>query len=126
MFLAHILYIISVMKVAIPNWHGRISPVLDVAGRVLLVDLENSREKYRVEMNLLYSNPFARARQFAEFNTNVIICDAVSGQLEWALRSSGVQVLANICGSVEGVLQAYMSRSLGGNGRRRRLRCRHR
>ena len=36
--LAWLLMAISVMKVAIAHWQGRISPVFDVAGALLLVD----------------------------------------------------------------------------------------
>jgi len=39
--LAWLLMGISVMKVAIPHWQGRISPVFDVAGALLLVDVAN-------------------------------------------------------------------------------------
>jgi len=38
------------MKVAIPYWQERVSPVFDVAGRVLLVEVAEGKEQGRQDL----------------------------------------------------------------------------
>jgi predicted Fe-Mo cluster-binding NifX family protein len=122
------------MKVAIPYWQGRVSPVFDVAGNVLLADLDAGKEQARREVALDTSEPQARASQLAGLGTNVLICGAISWPLEMAVSAAGVEVIAQTCGEVEEVLAAFVKGQLGREdylmpgccGRRRRFRHRHR
>ena len=122
------------MKVAIPKWKGRVSPVLDVAGILLLVDVADGQELRREEGSLTASGPLQRAEQVAQFGAEVLICGAISLPLEAALASTGVQIIPFTCGRVEEVLAAFMSGQLtnsaflmpGCCGRRRRFRGRRR
>ena len=121
------------MKVAIPEWKGRISPVLDAASKILLVEIINHREQQRKESTLVPSNPWTRAQAIRQLGTDVLICGAVSRQLEAALRSTGIQVICNICGPVDAVLLAFCEGRLNDNvfmmpgccGQRRRFRGRN-
>ena len=123
------------MKVAIPHWQGRVSPVLDVAGRFLLVDLDEGREVSRQDGSLAASGPLERARELRQAGTQVLICGAVSRPLELALEAAGVQVIPHTCGQLEEVLAAFVSGQLnqeaflmpGCCGRRRQFQAgRHR
>lgn len=119
------------MKVAIPHWQGRVSPVLDVAGRFLLVELDEGREISRLDGSLAASGPLERAREFQQSGAQVLICGAVSRPLELALDAAGIQVIPHTCGQVEEVLAAFISGQLnqgaflmpGCCGRRRRFRA---
>lgn len=121
------------MRIAIADWQGRISPVFDVAGHLLLVDVENARERARSEHRIAQADPLSRARQVVELGAEVVICGAISWPLEMALSSAGVRVVSQICGPVEEVLQAFAHGQLnqgaflmpGCRGRHRRLRARH-
>ncbi len=97
------------MKVAIPQWRGRISPVLDVAGSLLLVDVADGRELRREDGSLTASDPLQRARQVAQLGPEVLICGAISLPLEAALASAGVRVIPFTCGRVEEVLAAFVN-----------------
>ncbi len=116
------------MKVAITTHDGRVSPVFDVARRLVLVDVEQGREATRKEEVLDQANPAARAQRIAEIGVDVLICGAISRPLQDMLTSSGVQVTPWVCGSVEEVLQAFLCGRLsdasflmpGCCGRRRR------
>ena len=48
-----------------PNWAGRISPVLDVAKRLVFVYVENGVESGRSEIALTETGPARRAAQIA-------------------------------------------------------------
>ncbi|MBN1766689.1 MAG: NifB/NifX family molybdenum-iron cluster-binding protein, partial [Sedimentisphaerales bacterium] len=100
------------MKIAVPQWQGRISPVLDVASNVLLVYIEDHRELQRQQDTLVPTDPWARAQAIRQMGADVLICGAVSWPLETALRSAGIQVISNICGPVEEVLAAFCNGQL--------------
>ncbi len=122
------------MKVAIPHWQGRISPVFDVAGNVLLVEFADGAERSRSDTRLDSQDPHARAARLAELGADVLICGAISRPMEWAVSSVGIEVIPQMCGEVEGVLAAFLGGRLGQGpylmpgcrGRRRRGRGRGR
>ncbi len=119
-----------IMRTAIPIADGRISPVFDVARRLLVVDVENKREIRRAEEVLEESELAARARRVAELGVGVLICGAISRPLEAMLLSAGVEVISQTCGPVEDVLRTFVSGQLseqafvipGCCGHRRRFR----
>lgn len=97
----------NVMKIAVAAHEGRVSPVLDVARRVLIVEWEGDREIGRHEAALVDEGLSARATALAALHVDVLICGALSQPLEAALTSAGVPLMPRICGSVEEVLAAH-------------------
>ena len=95
------------MRVLIPVLRGRISPLLDVARRFLLVDVQEGKEIGRREVNIEKTGFVPRSKRIAQFGTHVLICGAISRPLAEALASEAVQVIPNTCGAVEQVLQAF-------------------
>jgi predicted Fe-Mo cluster-binding NifX family protein len=97
------------MKIAIPNWQGRISPVFDEATRLVLVETGQGREVRREIQTLTCFDPWGRAREILLLGAQVLICGAISRPLEMALHGAGITVIARTCGPVEEVLAAFMS-----------------
>ena len=97
-----------VMKVAIAHWENRISPVFDVSDRLLLVDIKNGREFNRQDNVLKCRGSFERAREVYHLGAHVLLCGAVSRQMETAINITGVRVIGFICGDLEDVLKAYI------------------
>lgn len=96
------------MKVAIPYWQGRVSPVFDVAGNVLLVEIDAAAELARRNLALDVADPAGRAARLMEAGADVLICGAISRPFELALTAAGIDVTAQICGDVECVLAAFI------------------
>ena len=96
------------MRVAIPVWEGRVSPVLDVAGRLLLVDVDDRHEVSRLLEKVDTSLLPQRVRRFCELGVEVVICGAVSRPLADMLHVSGITVYSCIVGEVEDVLNSYL------------------
>lgn len=123
-----------VMKVAIPTWNARVSPVFDVAKRLLVVELEGDREVSREEAAIEETQLMARAKRVTQLGVDVLICGAISMPLEAMLASAGARIIPHTCGPVENVLRAFVSGRLtdraflmpGCCGRRPRFRRRHR
>ena len=97
------------MKLSVPVCAGRISPVFDVARRLLLVDIEGSGEVGRHEESIPEIDPMVRARHVAGLGVNVLICGGISRTLEMMLVATGVKVIPETCGPVEEVIRAFVS-----------------
>ena len=119
------------MRIAIPICDGRISPVFDVARRLIVVDVEDRGELSRIEHTLDNTEITARARRVADLGVDVLICGAISLSLEKMLRAADVEVVGRTCGEAERVLRAFIdgkmteqSFLMPGCSHRRRLRTR--
>jgi predicted Fe-Mo cluster-binding NifX family protein len=101
------------MKIAIPTWRDRVSPVFDVAQQLLLVELIDVAEVSRQQVSLLETDPVRRARRVQDLQVQTLICCAVSEPLREALVGCGVEVIDHICGDVEEIVAAYQNGTLG-------------
>ena len=118
------------MRIAIPQWQGRVAPVFDVAGTLLVVDVEDGREVRREETRLAQTDAPGRAAEFSHLNADVLICGAISAPLEARLSTTGVTVIGFVCGAVEDILSGFVKGELsspaflmpGCRGRRRQWR----
>jgi len=117
------------MKVAIPHWQGRVSPVFDVAGNVLVVEIDDGVEQARRDVVFDEERPQGRAARLTETGANVLVCGAISRPLEMAVSAAGIEVIPQTCGDIERVLAAFIDGRLnqgkflmpGCCGRRRRF-----
>ena len=53
------------MRIAIPEWQGRVSPVFDVAVSLLLIDVDGKHEVRREQRRLLRTDPLAALASFS-------------------------------------------------------------
>lgn len=100
------------MTIAVPIWQERVSPVLDAATRLLVVTRRRGAELHRREVVLGELEPRALARSLTELGVDVLLCAALSEDLERALDQQGVRVRSHVCGPVEDVLRAFRCRQL--------------
>jgi predicted Fe-Mo cluster-binding NifX family protein len=96
------------MKVAIPLWQGRVSPVFDEASRILLIDISHNQETYRKEEYLPDQNPLERARLLPKLGVDLLICGMISQTQQAAISSVGIRIIPHICGSMEDVITALL------------------
>ena len=96
------------MRVAIPVWNGRVSPVFDTAGQVLLVEVEQGSERNRRSEELSGSFPAWRVRRLVELGVEVLICGGISRPLATMLAAAGIRLVPWTAGSVDEVLTAYL------------------
>ncbi|MGC9327140.1 MAG: NifB/NifX family molybdenum-iron cluster-binding protein, partial [Candidatus Hinthialibacter sp.] len=100
------------MRIAVPHWQGRVSPVFDVAGVLLLVNVDQGQETSRQNIVLENDSSLTRTNYMKELDIDAIICGAVSKPLELALVSEGIEVIALICGEVDQVINAFLTGQL--------------
>jgi predicted Fe-Mo cluster-binding NifX family protein len=100
------------MKVAIPVFRSRISPVFDVAHLCLLVRLRNGAEAERTEVALKGRLPMERVALLRDEGVNVLICGAITGPTRFLVETAGMRILAGVAGDVDKVLRAFRERAL--------------
>jgi predicted Fe-Mo cluster-binding NifX family protein len=120
------------MRVVLPNHEDRISPVLDVARRFVLVDAAENQAVARREVRIEETALVAKAKRIMALRPDVVICGAISRAFDSMLASSGIRVIGNTCGPVDEVIDAFLAGGLtdgaflmpGCTGRCRRRRQR--
>ena len=100
------------MRVAVPVFNGRVSPVFDAARRLMIVEIENGTEVGRTEHSVADLLPWQRARLLGEQGVSHLICGAISMPAINLLMAHGIKVTPNIAGYVDEVLRAYMASRL--------------
>ncbi|NLX55501.1 MAG: hypothetical protein GXY58_10340 [Planctomycetaceae bacterium] len=100
------------MKVAVPECRGRVSPVFDVAERIVLVDLARPESDVRVTEELGRMGPHARVRRLAELQVDVLVCGAISWSLEALIAAGGIRVVRLVCGDVDEIVRAFRDGTL--------------
>ena len=89
------------------------SPVFDVAARLVLVRLKGRAELERKDVALIEKQPGGVVRSLGELGIKVLICGAISQGLQRALEQAGLRVVPRICGELESVISAFREGTLG-------------
>ena len=100
------------IRVAIPVFRKKVSPVFDTCTRVLLVDIENNREIDRKELYLDALSLTERMTLLLKSGVSVIICGGISDVMENMLVGKRIDLIDNITGKIENVLSAYRNKEL--------------
>ena len=93
------------MKIAIPVWNGRVSPVFDVAGTIRVVDVDVDHGVVVADSTHALE-PGRPVSALAALGVDVLVCSAVSPTIEAAVWVSGVEVISDICGSPDEIVDA--------------------
>jgi predicted Fe-Mo cluster-binding NifX family protein len=104
------------MKVAIPIRNGRISPVFDVATRLLVVDFVNGEPGERSEFSIRESGGEVRAELLQELGVKILICGAISNQTARIIKRCGIDLRPWVVGEIDDVIDAYTTCSLDSEG----------
>jgi len=93
------------MRVGITAWNGRVSPVLDAAGEILVVDLPGRGAGERRPLS--GGTVRERADEIVGLRLDALICGAVSRPLGSLLSAAGVNLVPWVAGEVDEVLAAF-------------------
>jgi predicted Fe-Mo cluster-binding NifX family protein len=104
------------MKVAIPIRNGRISPVFDVATRLVVVEFTGSEPVERSEFSIVESGAEARASLLQELGITTLICGAISNSAARIVARCGVKLVPWVVGEIDDVLEAFSTDSLDTDG----------
>ena len=100
------------MRIAIPIRDSCVSPAFDFAHRLMLVEFEDGGEAKRSEAALEPESSGQRADRLHDLQVDILICGAISRDLARWVTEAGIDILAYVTGSVDNVLEAYITGQL--------------
>lgn len=100
------------MRIAIPIWEDKISPVLDTASRLMIVEVVNGKESSRFEIYMDEEDLTKRVLRIRGIGVDILICGAVSRPFLRMLRANGIKIIPEIAGQADDVLGAYFQGTL--------------
>ena len=104
------------MKMAIPVFNGRVAPVFDWAGKVVVVEFERMKELRRQEISMSRMPAAARPHHLREMGVEVLICGGISTQLQGLTEHCGIRVFPWLVGDFQQVLRDFLDRDCTGTG----------
>ncbi|BBO71185.1 hypothetical protein DSCA_51150 [Desulfosarcina alkanivorans] len=100
------------IRIAIPIFRNKVSPVFDSCTRVFLVDIEANREIDRKEIYLDALALTERVTILLKSGVDTVICGGISDVMASMLTGVKIDLISDITGEVDHVLKAYLDRGL--------------
>ena len=95
------------MRMAIPIFRSRISPIFDFSTKALIIDIEQGKETERHEIDPAGLDLQGKVKRLKDVRVITLICAGISLPLHKILAQAGLEILPGIVGSVDEVLNAY-------------------
>lgn len=105
------------VRIVIPVWDGRISPVFDVSRRIHIMDVGQLGSALHSYDELPEECFLDRAYHLVNLGADVLLCGAISRPLKGALVSAGIDVISGLCGPVDEVCSAFLKGTLSDSNR---------
>ena len=100
------------MRIAIPIWDKKISPVFDTALNLLVLDIENGCVTARSVKSMQEKDLNRRCSHISKLGVDVLICGAISHNFQSMLSSQGINVIEEISGFADDIVDAYLKGNL--------------
>lgn len=100
------------IRLAIPEFQSRVSPVFDLCTRVLIVDIDHHRE---VARNTIFLEGFSlheRLNILLKSHASTVICAGISDLFHTMLEKAGVRMVTGIAGEIDQIVTAYIGGDL--------------
>ena len=121
------------MKAAFTTWRNRIAPVFDVAGEVVLVEVDHENKVDSTLLSLPVGPLEAKVQRLSEQGVKVLVCGAMSRAAQKLVLAEMIEVYSFVAGDTNCVIEAWLQGRLEqtdfampGCAHRRQRRCRHR
>lgn len=100
------------MKVAVPVWNNRVSPVFDTSRHLLVVEFVDGGLAGREEHAMDDIFPPFRVRRLKELGVELLICGAISNPVAHLVDAAGIAMVPWVSGDVDDVLDAFAGERL--------------
>ncbi len=94
-------------KIAIPIWQDRVSPVMDTASQMKIIDYADGQENGNAIEMIPRCHLIQKAAFLKSLEIDLLICGAISRHLHQILVSSGIDVIPFVHGPIGNVIEAY-------------------
>lgn len=100
------------MKIVMPVYDKRISPVFDWCMRVLVVEKLSDNTINKVEMDISEFSEIERIKVLESIGPRTLLCGGISLQLEGIFCYLGIDVISWISGRTDEILNLFLNDSL--------------
>jgi predicted Fe-Mo cluster-binding NifX family protein len=100
------------IKVAIPIFLDRISPRLDCARRMIILEIEKNRLVDKRELDISHWLPDEKVIQLRQLGIGQLICGGIRDQDRMGLNHLGIQVAFSVFGEVDQIIGEYLQGNL--------------
>ena len=101
------------MRLAIPEFEGRVSPAFDSCRKLLIIEKEDGDPARVTALNWSSLSRGARASRLKHLDVETLICGGISNWLAAQVEHEGIKVIPWVSGETGKVLEAYYSGLLG-------------
>ena len=101
------------MRIAIPHCNSSVSPVLDTAEKLIIVEVDSEVVTSQQELILTGAGPQEKAKTIAN-HADVLVCGAISRTMCTYLASLGVIVHPWTMGTIESIIDIVSAGNLPG------------
>ena len=119
-------------KAAFAYWEDRIAPVFDTAREFCIVEAQSGKIIRETRESLKDNQPLITALRMAELRLDVLVCGAISGDIQALIAAYGIRIVPFVSGELRRVIEAWLKGNLENDvfampgcrfqGRRRRRR----
>ncbi len=100
------------MRLALSVFKNCISTVFDSADQLLIVETDEVTNLKKIPLKFVSAVPLERVAQLKDNDIDVLICGAISRQMQALITSQGIVVHPFIRGEVDSIVSAYKNNQL--------------
>lgn len=97
------------IKIIIPVFKNRVSPVYDWCSNLLVVEIESGWETGRSKVETAGPDPVRQADQMVELGVGMVVCGGIGEGLLGFIKARNVSVISGVSGDIDDVLTALIA-----------------
>jgi predicted Fe-Mo cluster-binding NifX family protein len=98
----------TIMKIAIPIFQSRVSPVFDWSRRLMVIEMDQTGEIHREERSLEGATHRDRMDRLVEMGVDVLLCGGISAPMLSLVKANNIRVIPWVAGDVDEVLGVFL------------------
>ena len=99
-------------RIIIPAFGTRISPRLDFANHIHIIQTEGKKIIDREVIQIITHNRLNRIHQIVTLNPDVIICDGLTDMCKTEFEKDKIKVIAWVHGEIDTIVESYLKGKL--------------
>jgi predicted Fe-Mo cluster-binding NifX family protein len=104
------------MRVAIPEFRGRVSPAFDFCRRIIVLEVQGEGPPETREVEWSAPDSDAQIDRLRKLKIEILLCGGISVRLARDIEEGGIKVFQGLSGDIKSVLSAFLSGELHNSG----------
>lgn len=96
------------MKIAVPVWQNRVSPLFDTSTNLLVAEITNSIPAKQDVISVESLSLFQRIDLLEKLKIEILICGGITRPILENIRNKKIKVVPFLCGDVNELIQSYL------------------